>query len=211
MKKSIYAFLSVMIVFSFLTVLSSCNPQKQEKQIKPIEIGLHFSGEGGDPPLPSDFAAYRSDKNIFSIDDVTLEFFYGWYSYSVFSDGRSGLKKANDREIPECEIFFLNEKSNIKCSIKKFNDYLSDEYQCIWVLNEKMCMTEMRFNHLETITIPQELFVGDSGCIYFCVAGEDTINLEGKTGDILTSQYMYYRKNGDKITLSAQEFILEQY
>ena len=202
MKKANYIVV-ILLVCLFMGILYACN-NTPSKQNNSIEYGLRF-----EPPLSeelsSDHCAYRADTNEFCIDNVSLTFYYGW-AYDVnCTDGR---------DIPEAELYFYNAKQpGAIYSIKKINDYISDKYKCYLVYNDDFCVTEIQFEHSETITIPQEVFIEEEGMIYFAIDGEDINNRDNRREEEekhITSSCIYYHKNGDKVIISCQKFTDEE-
>ena len=61
----------------------------------------------------------------------------------------------------------------------------------------------MKFNHSETITIPQEIFTEESGIIYFSVFGTNQREPEPQN-KVITGIGFYYKVVGEKVQLSKQ-------
>ena len=178
-------------------IACACNNTTQE-QSTAFEFGLHFATPL-DEELPSDHCAYRADTNIFFVEDVTLAFYFGWVYEANGSDGRN---------IPEAELYFYNEtQPTVTYSIRKINDYISEGYRCYRVYDDYHRVTEIRFEHSESITIPQEVFTGENGLIYFAVKGKDINNRDNRLEEYkehITSSCIYYHKDGNKVILSCQ-------
>ena len=197
MKKADYIAV-LLFMCLFMGIACACNNSTQ-KQSTALEFGLHFTTPL-DEESPGDHCAYRADTNTFFIDNVTLTFYFGWYAVND-SDGRN---------IPEAELYFYNKKQpTVTYPIRKINDYISDEYRCYPVYDDHYRITEIRFEHSESITVPQEVFTGEEGMIYFVVKGEDVNNRDNRKEEYkgyITSCCIYYHRDGNKVVLSCQDF-----
>ncbi len=198
MKKANYIVV-ILLVCLFMGIFHACN-NTPSKQHNVIEYGLHFDSPLSEE-LPSDHCAYQADTNEFCIDNVSLTFYYGWAYDANCPDGR---------DIPEAELYFYNEtQPTVTYPIRNINDYISEGYRCYRVYDDYHRVTKIRFEHSESITIPQEVFTGETGLIYFAVKGEDINNRDNRIEEYkghITSCCIYYHKNGNKVVLSCQSF-----
>lgn len=140
------------------------------------------------PPVA---CAYKTQKRVFDIDNVTLELYYGM------------LSKYNYNNDYVCaEIYCKNPKGE-KIQLQSITETVySDKYSIDIRKIHKIFYYTVKydFNYHETIKIPREVFVGDSG--FFWVA----FNVEENNERYGDSQAIYYRVKGDKVELSTKEF-----
>ena len=147
---------------------------------------------------PSLYCAYKSDKTEFPIDDVTLDFYYGGYYYQGVE-----YELENTHDIPSFELYFQDDYGG-KFFIKRVEEnFVSEKYSCDIVYDENWYVTEVKFNHSETITIPQEIFTEESGIIYFSVFGTNQREPEPQN-KVITGIGFYYKVVGEKVQLSKQ-------
>lgn len=143
--------------------------------------------------------AYKSNKNEFDINDVTLIFSYG----SSYSSGIDMTLK-NGVNFPTFELWFCNEDDAVL--VKKVEENLvSEKYSAEFIAHMDQGLLEIVYNHSEMITIPSELFKNETGCVTFGVCAAD---INEKNPEVKTLGYclIYYKKSGDRITLSTTEF-----
>ena len=136
------------------------------------------------------FCAYRSNKREFNISDVTLTFYYG---------GVGGMNCSAFR------LYFENENGDVYL-IKKIRNHNPDDYK-VHVEGYTMWDSHREFNYCENITIPKELFVNDSGYIFFGLdvtwSTNDLINEnEWANGDL---EVIYYNVVGNTVELSEKD------
>ena len=144
--------------------------------------------------LPKYMCAYRSDKREFDIDDVTLTFYYG---------GNDGI------EFPSFELYFENENED-RYLIKEITNHYPKDYD----IEDKhtrilfLYHTTLTIKHSESITIPKELFVNDSGYIFFTVTSKhyDSYYPHPFVRHIIARTVIYYKVIGDKVVLSDRKF-----
>lgn len=206
--------ISVLILFSML--LSGCDflskygdeEKRDEDNIDNYKVTVLESGF-----IPSRymedsfFAGFRTTVNIFDIDNVIVDFYYGVY---FIYDEETERKVSHN--IPSFDLYFTerDEKQNNpkEILIKHVDENLvSEKYKCFYVRDEITQTSKMQYNHYETHTIPSEMFTKDEGMIYFVVRGED-INECTPYYRSLTSINIYYRVIGDKVVLSQIPFFL---
>ena len=157
-----------------------------------LESGL---GSNGSRPIVDNYCGYRSDKTEFDIDDVTLEFFFGYPSYASQGD---------KREIYEDYFYicFINEADGSEIIVKKVEETLfSEKYEVIMDDDEPYKIE--RYNHSEMLTIPKELFINDKGRIKFRIKLDGRKNYPYAT-QLFCYRYVYYKVEGDKVVLSIK-------
>ena len=135
------------------------------------------------------FCAYKSDKRVFDINDVTLTFYYG---------GTQGV------QCPVFKVYFENEDGDAYI-VKEIRNHNPDDYKVDY---EGYYRWTRVFNFSENITIPKELFVKQRGHIFFCLditwSTNELINdNEWKNGNLIV---IYYNVVGNTVELSEKEF-----
>ena len=145
--------------------------------------------------------AYKSDKTHFDIDDVTLDFFYGGYYYQGVEH-----QLENMHDFPYFELYFEIDGGEELLIKRVEENFISEEYSCDFVYDENWYITEIKYNHSETITIPKEIFTEDNGLIYFAIYGENVKEPEQQT-KFITGIGMYYKVIGEQVVLSRQPVV----
>ena len=197
MKKRILAILACVFMLINVFAFSACNNGTLESGFKP----------GSSAPGPSHFAAYRSDKTEFDIDDVTLDFYYGGYYPSGIE-----FTKTHAQNYPVFEVYFVDDADGSKYFIKRVEEnFVSEKYSCELLRDENWYITEIKFNHSETITIPKEIFTKESGKIYFQIHGVNVHEQEQEPEKepkvhCIVSNYIFYKVTEGKVILSDKEF-----
>ncbi len=141
----------------------------------------------------SRYAAYKSEKNTFDINDVTLDFYYGSLTYSSFETVKKTIS------YPNFDIYF-NPEGGEKVLIKQVNEEFFSEKYRVTVDDARA-----KYNHKEAFTIPKELFTGETGVIYFQGYG-DNIRTEEEDYEVIFSINICYKVDGDKVILSGTGF-----
>lgn len=135
--------------------------------------------------------AYKTQKRVLDIDNVTLELYYGMLSQYNYN---------NDFI---CAETYCKKPKGEKIQLKSVTETVySDKYSIDIRKIHKIFYYTVKydFNYHETIKIPREVFVGDKG-YFFVVFGVQ----EGDK-NYTNSQTIYYRVKGDKVELSTKEF-----
>ena len=168
------------IVTTLVLIFCGCGEaEEEEPEKKGLEKG-YKAGEGG--LLPRDLCAYRSEVNVFPVNDVTLYYSFGWL-YSIYPPEESVV-----------DLYFINLETEDYHYIKTIYDYNTEEY-CFTYWNEDGEYVDERFfNHTELLTIPEELFVGKKGTIRLSLRTEE--RSFGWGGDV------HYYRTGDTVFLS---------
>ena len=167
-------------VMTFVLIFCGCGGAEEEESEKSgLEKG-YKAGEGG--LLPRDLCAYRSEVNVFPVNDVTLYYSFGWL-YSIYPPEESVV-----------DLYFINLETEDYHYIKTIYDYNTEEY-CFTYWNEDGEYVDERFfNHTELLTIPEVLFVGKKGVIDLTLRTEE--RSFGWGGNV------YYYRTGDVVYLS---------
>lgn len=171
----------VMLLVVWGIVFTSCS------QRKGLESGFDV---GGNEEHPSFSCAYKSNKTEFSINDVTLTFYYG-HHFDVELE-------ADYFSYPIFELYFSNDDDMTVLIERREEELVSDRYDAYYHKSVRV------FDHSETLTIPQELFTKESGIIWFYISSSNV--KENENFGIVSSIAIYYQKDGDKIILSSKEF-----
>ena len=194
--------------------LSNDLPLLNLPEDKPLEYGLKFGpGDGVNDFFNPAVCAYKSDTNIFDIDNVTLKFYFG---YIIPDYATIEYLLETTVNVPTFDIYFegayytgsgenlydyeYSEKFLVKTSDMNL---ISEEYRVTEVYNEEpRYIQELVFNHSEILNIPQELFKGEYGMIYFRISGVD---LHGSVAGFIKktggSVHFGYDKIGSKIII----------
>ena len=186
----------VLALITLLLCFVGCdNPPPIAREENGLEDGFKPSNSAEAPSL---YCAYRSDKTEFPIDDVTLDFYYGGYYYQGVE-----YELENTHDIPSFELYFQDDYGG-KFFIKRVEEnFVSEKYSCNVVYDDNWNITEVKFNHSETITIPREIFAEESGLIYFSVFGTNQKEVEPQV-KVITGIGFYYKVVDGKVTLSKQ-------
>ncbi len=149
-------------------------------------------------PLP---AGYTSEHCIFDIDNVTMDFYYGFVwalknksfpSFNIyFSNGFS---------------FFLHTNTNKLCLVKEVEEeFISEKYMCTEISTGNSNMHKVEYNYHETFKIPKDVFTEEKGTIYFIGYGDDAKTAE-EVSEVIFYVNIWYKVDGDKVILSEKEF-----
>ena len=140
---------------------------------------------------------YKSDKTEFDIDNVTLDFYYGVHFLYTEEDEREIV------DIPSFDLYFTDWKGTKRIFIRHVEENLiSEKYRCHIAWDEDSKIT---YNHCETVTIPRELFVEESECLYFSVYGTDVREFYPEYRS-LTGAHLHYKIVGERVILAAMPF-----
>lgn len=167
----------------------------------PLEYGFEFSS-GEDEAIRIFFCAYRSPTNVFDIDNITLDFYYG-VDYHPYSPEYI-------QEIlysyPYFEVAFKSEGEE-KVIIKTVEEnFISEKYNCEVVYTEdRMDIKRVIFNHHETFTIPKEVFTKETGIIYFSVYGTNVCK-DPPSFEWIVGRPIHYKVADNKVCLSNKRF-----
>ena len=184
--KQILARVVLIIMITSLLTLVSCKSDGLEAGFK-----MPIRGSG----LVNYFnLAYKSDTNQFDINNVTLTFYYG----GAYEDDIEYMRETTFN-YPNFELYFYNDEQTHILARRVEENLVSEKYG--WTCRDSRRV----FNHSEELTIPKELFTKETGVISLGLFGADTRMNEEEPRE-LNSIDIYYKKDGDKITLSSEEF-----
>ena len=185
--KQILAKVMLIIMISSVLTLVSCKGDGLEAGFK---MSIRGSGEVNLFSL-----AYKSDTDQFDINNVTLTFYYG----VACEDDIEYVRKTRFN-YPNFELYFYNDEQTHILARRVEENLVSEKYRC-WIGRG----SRMVFNHSEELTIPKELFTKETGVICLGLYGADARTNEEEP-KLLNLIEIYYKKDGDKITLSSEEF-----
>ena len=144
------------------------------------------------------FCAYKSDTNIFDIDNVTLDFYFG---YAFYNRGVDYFLQTES--YPTFKLGFDTENHDI-IFVEEINENLvSEKYGCNLIFSEdNHRIIGIEYNHSETLTIPKELFTQESGIIYFQIYAANQAKNED-TEKCIEGKGIKYQVVGDKVILTS--------
>ncbi|MCL2798015.1 MAG: hypothetical protein FWD58_08190 [Firmicutes bacterium] len=135
------------------------------------------------------YCGYKSEKNQFSINDVSLDFYYGYHAAVTVSMANVTAKAC-----------FVDGAGNV-FNVKEIPDFFSEKYRCLSVFNEVSKSTEIEFSHSERLSVPKNAFVGEGGTIIFTLMLYTADGGVIGSGDVNAAE-LYYKVQGAKVTLS---------
>ena len=160
----------IALTLIFLINLASCSKSQG------IDIGFNGFLIG---QLPQVHFGVKSDKNVFNIDDVTLNFSYG-DSSSAVAGGFVGENDGEDCPVVCIAVYFFNSEYSDVCvsfGDARFEDYTKIEHLyfvkeiSLYDYNENYDVDNnalrRKYEHSEDMTIPVGVFEGKSG--YVCL------------------------------------------
>ena len=157
------------------------------------------SGSINSAPLSWSFCAFKSETNVFDIDDVTLDVYFG----GNYSEGVDTIRE-NSKSYPSFELYFENDQGK-ECFVKRIDEnFISEKYSCELICDKDWNLIEIKYNYHETMTIPAELFTNESGYIWFVARGVNTHEPEDGMRNIVGNVLLYEVKDG-KVILTTQE------
>lgn len=144
------------------------------------------------------YCAYKSEKNEFEIDDVTLEFYYGGWYYPL---GAEYLRETT-HDFPFFDVYF-GEDEGEKVLVKRVEEnFILDKYNVIVNFYER----KHTFTFSEPLTIPKQLFSKETGIVYFYITGTNIKNGDKAKTQLITSINIFYKVTDGKVILSNTEF-----
>ena len=156
------------------------------------------------PEVEPFYSAYKSDKRVFDIDDVTVEFYYGGQYQRIDVALLS-------YSFPSFKIVIVNSnrEESIDYTWERLveENFISEKYNCKSTTNKITLVTEYKFNHSETIKLPRELFNKESGYISLRIIGLNQ-KMPEMGERIITCTGFYYVIVGGKVILSNNELKL---
>lgn len=168
----------------------------------------YYSGDGCESP--PGYAAFSSDKDSFDINDVTLTFYYGdSYSSGVEAD-------LSFRSYPIFDVYFthFNQGKYDKYLVKHVEEnFVSEKYRCflthdyiyaIYYGGYVLDIVDVQYNHSEEFTIPKEVFIKESGVIFFRVKGDNVRDNDPRM-EHMAGIDIYYKIVDGRVILSDRE------
>ena len=182
---------------SFLNKSSSVDEQKSG-----LESGFNHSLDADE--TTNRYCAYKSEKNEFYIDNVTLDFYYSIYYYES-----EEYTQKNICSFPSFDLYFSDGKDK-QIFVKHVDEnFVSEKYRCDFVEDENGIISKIHYNHSETHTIPKDIFTKEYCIVYFAVYSSNALEYEQKY-QCIASAHIYYKLEGDKVTLSPIPFHLKE-
>jgi len=156
-----------------------------------ISIGFQYENSQG-----SLITAIKSDKKVFDIDDVTLDFYYGGFTRDYSHCESVALyflsKNKFDTEVDDYKnidgCYFIKEISREEYDSGPF------DIEQRWGPKQKEEKNNIYFHYIDTMTIPKEMFLGQTGMVAFFIA-HIALNEEGNSKYRLiasSGQDLYY-------------------
>ena len=190
MKNALLSYINrivgALIILTLLIAFTSCVTD-ESKLDDTLRGG--FDSDGG-CESPAFKAAFECDKRVFDIDDVTLTFYYG-HTYGINEEHLENYRR-HGVDYPQFDLFFKNEDD--RYLIRHVDENLiSTKYSCT-----EFSEGSIVFAHSETITIPNDLFTKEKGCVSFRISG---FNSSQQKDEQLCIIGLYYVKTDNTITL----------
>lgn len=201
-KKTKLIIALLLVVMCSLISLQGCSFLRKlhtPSEEKGINVGFQYENRKG-----SLITAIKSDKKIFDIDDVTLDFYYGGHT-SGYSQCNSVALYFSSNGLFD---FYVDDYKNVEgCYFIK--EMTRDEFESEpfdieirWSPKHKDKKYEAYFHYVNTWTIPQELFSEQTGRVTFFIAHialneEDDSKYKLIISGAASAQSLYYSKNDD--------------
>ncbi len=222
--KKLLAF--VLLVCTTVLSLTGCGLLEYITSVSSNVTGYESYSKGRRSDLN---AKVQSDKKVFDINDVTLDFYYSLYcldDYESIEDVRSNFYL----EVPEeSEVYYWYSRQYVHAIFigesddtwgekydfySSFDEYLSSRSAKLYkfidfeetfttdygcTISREGSWEETHYNHKETLTIPAEMFSKSSGSVYIYL-----VRLSHK---LSTDEYVYAW--GDKSVIQIKYELLE--
>jgi len=173
-------------VFIPLMALNRDTPPTQQS----IESGFTQSEVLANAEAAIDYyCGYKSEKNQFHINDVSLDFYYG-YQAAMTVDTAGITAKA-------C---FVDGAGNA-FTVKEIPDFFTERYRCLAFFDEQTKSTKIEFSHSERFAVPKNAFIGEEGAIIFTLILYTADGGVIGSGDVSAAE-LYYKVSGTRVTLS---------
>ena len=194
----------LLILLTLLLLVTGCEQpaQNPDGDASSDDAGLEvgFKSTAGGCEMPNYASAYRSSKTEFDIDDVNLEFYYGGY-YMVGAENHL----VGSENIPSFELYFVDQRGKEILVKSVEENFVSEKYRCTCVYDENRNFIETAFNHSETLTVPKEVFLKETGYFYFSIQRPFSDEPDA-TKQHITGRCIHYKKVDGTVTLSDQPF-----
>lgn len=187
----------VLLICTLIFSAIGCTSRRQSKEIQQGFYSEPAEGEQS-PVQSSNQIAFKSDTNVFDIDDVTLTFGFGWLCAT------DSMTDTSNYSIPEFDVIFSNDKDSSVIAKHIDDEFYSPNFVITadhtW--NEErseIIRTEHIFAHTESLTIPEELFTDNEGFIRVTLKGD--VNYIPNSTGCFASTVIYYTKELDNVKL----------
>ena len=216
--------LLLVIVLMLLCLVSCSTPDSSvdgDTSPNGDEAGAEVKDEGfttmlgsgdGDIRLSPAYADLVADKTVFDIDNVTVDFYYGflWYPEIEYHIEEGSIYPYVDMSFEYNPV-----KSNkmpdltqtVSFPLKRVEDIMTEKYRCESVFKDEVELYNTEYNHYETLTIPKELFEKDDGYVFIKIYYTGINNVTGLDLILHAKAGFYYVKQSDntiKIYRSAR-------
>lgn len=210
--------IGIVIFFILITLSLFCGCAKtglNDKTDKITETGIKIGFGDGDV-MPSEILTLSAEKNEFDIDNVGIDVCFGNHVSNIEDYyGRAyGYEKGNAVTL---KLFVTNFLPNLPCPKRTLFENLVPEKEITDYYDAKTGKIKEKYNQNykniyenklcegEHIVVSPELFNEDYGKIYFTVAENLYNGNEFLTYGKHTGHFLYYIKNGNKITLYSKK------
>lgn len=133
---------------------------------------------------------YRSEKDTFDINNVTLTLLFGGNYDKDIS------KELKNHSYPNFFISLTNEKGHSIVLKTVYEELISEKYRTTWDYFFEDDCGIVDYGYFESITIPKQLFVSERGSVLISIGHEYMYIME---------TVVYYELTGDTITLSSEQ------
>lgn len=194
----IFSYILLMLICIFFT---GCNNKTNDNHdsgdiveiVDGLESGFKITTAAEAPAL---FCAYKSDKNAFDINNVSLLFYYGG-NYSQGID----YELENVHNFPSFSLYFTNDEGE-KILVKNLNEnFVSEKYSCDVEYDKKYNIININYRHSEFITIPKNIFSKENGQIWLEIHSANQRDYEPII-KCITGICIYYKVDGKNVRLS---------
>lgn len=165
MRKKFYSLILAAVMLFGVFGLTACTADIDGKY-DGFSIGFNYKGGKIDTIM----CAARSEKTVFDVNDVTLDFYFGWFeplpvgyidpdSYGII---RAALYFSNNFMWAGIVEDYRNIENKYFIREILFGEFVSETFA--------VSMTKKsgkNFSHKESLTIPKELFGEKIGLVYF--------------------------------------------
>lgn len=196
MVKMLKLFVPFMI---FSLLLTGCRNDTSDNGNTPdtpdYQLGeLEYRGLGPCSTVFDHMMSYYSDKNVFDINDVDIELYFG----HCFSDSNLSEQRVTYRDV---ELVIERYGSNDDGEIRSIGDaYNSDAYKFTYGSNIEFFD---KYAHHETISIPKRFFTSKCGTIRISLKGIPDTSEDGKWEYVSSSTVSYRKLDGERVLLGT--------
>ena len=196
MKKKTILFVILVFLLSIFTFTSCDNAPKDDSQ---------GTGGGCAEQWKPFFCEYTADKETYDLSDVTLTFSFGYLDYDTLRDYYNYCVYRNEQDKIVDPGYDLSELLPIKFYLF-FKSFGNMHY--VKTIDNIACEEYRgRGNHVEDITVPEELFYNEYGLIQFMIT--DAEDAEAKSYYRHSFCGFYYHKEGETVRISNEDLAPE--